>query len=88
MKNNLYKKTLVGVIFVLGAVLTSISFDNVLGQQVLENQSTVFPNNTETIQDLENLTGSDQSILANDTTISNPNNTLENSLATNQNQSN
>jgi len=88
MENNLYKKTIVGVIFVLGAVMISISFDNVLGQQVLENQSAVFPNNTETIQDLENLTGSDQSILANDTTISNPNNTLENSLATNEIQSN
>jgi hypothetical protein len=88
MENNLYKKTIVGVIFVLGAILTNISFDNILAQPVVENQSAAFPNNTETIQNLENLTGSDQSLLSNDTAISNPNNTLESSLATNQYQSN
>ncbi len=92
MENTLYKKTVVVVavalVFAIGAITTNTTFNNATGQEVIENQSTMFPNNTETIQDLENLTGSDSAILANDTTISNPNNTLENSLATNEYQSN
>jgi hypothetical protein len=89
MENKVYKKTLtVALIFAVGALMTNIAFNTAVGQGVVENQSTAFPNNTETAQDLENLEGSDSAILANNTDISNPNNTLENSLATNENQSN
>lgn len=89
MENKVYKKTLtVALIFAVGALMTNIAFNTAVGQGVIENQSTVFPNNTETAQDLENLEGSDSAILANNTDISNPNNTLENSLTTNENQSN
>jgi hypothetical protein len=82
----LYKKAIFGVIFMLGAVMLNGISNNAMAQT--ENQSQQFPNNTETVGDLENLTGSDQSIIGNDTTISNPNNDLDNSLATNENQSN
>ena len=82
----LYKKAIFGVIFMLGAILLNGISNNAMAQT--ENQSQQFPNNTETVGDLENLTGSDQSIIGNDTTISNPNNDLDNSLATNENQSN
>jgi hypothetical protein len=82
----LYKKAIFGVIFMLGAVMLNGISNNAMSQT--ENQSQEFPNNTETVGDLENLTGSDQGIIANDTTISNPSNDLENSLATNENQSN
>jgi hypothetical protein len=82
----LYKKAIFGVIFMLGAVMLNGISNNAMAQT--ENQSQAFPNNTETVGDLENLTGSDQSIIGNDTTISNPNNNLDNSLATNENQSN
>jgi hypothetical protein len=89
MENKVYKKTLtIALIFAVGALMTNIASNTATGQGVIENQSTVFPNNTETAQDLENLEGSDSAILANNTDISNPNNTLENSLATNENQSN
>jgi hypothetical protein len=81
----LYKKAIFGVIFMLGAVMLNGISNNAMAQN--ENQSQEFPNNTETVGDLENLTGSDQGLIANDTTISNPSNTLENSLATNENQS-
>ncbi len=88
MENKPYIKTVaVAFIFAVGAIMTSIVFNDAIGQGVVENQSTVFPNNTETAQNLENLTGSDSVILANDTNVSNPNNTLENSLATNEKQS-
>jgi hypothetical protein len=81
----LYKKAIFGVIFMLGAVMLNGLSNNAMAQT--ENQSQEFPNNTETVGNLENLTGSDQSIIGNDTTISNPNNNLDNSLATNENQS-
>jgi hypothetical protein len=87
MENIPHKKTLVALIFALGAFMTNIAFNDAAGQGVVENQTAVFPNNTETEQDLSNLEGSDSGILANDTNISNTNNTLENSLATNENQS-
>ena len=82
----LYKKVTFGVILMLGAVMLNSISNNAMAQT--ENQSQIFPNNTETVGDLQNLTGSDQSIIGNDTTISNPNNDLDNSLATNENQSN
>jgi hypothetical protein len=82
----LYKKAIFGVIFMLGAVMLNGLSNNAMAQT--ENQSQEFPNNTETVGNLENLTGSDQSVIGNDSTISNPNNDLENSLATNENQSN
>jgi hypothetical protein len=82
----LYKKAIFGVIFVIGAIMTNGAFNNAMAQT--ENQSQLFPNNTETSGELEGLLGSDQATMANNTDISNPNNTLENSLATNENQSN
>jgi len=81
----LYKKAIFGVIIMLGAVMLNGISNTAMAQ--IENQSQEFPNNTETVGDLENLTGSDQGLMGNDTTISNPNNTLVNSLATNENQS-
>ncbi len=39
-----------------------------------------FPNNTETIGELDKLLGSDTAIILNNTNISNPNNTLPNSI--------
>jgi hypothetical protein len=89
MENKTYKKTLIiALIFAAGGIMTNMAFNNAIGQGAVENQSTLFPNNTETAQDLETLAGSNTAILDNDTNISNPNNTLENSLATNENQSN
>jgi hypothetical protein len=82
----LYKKAIFGVIFVIGAIIINGAFNNAMAQT--ENQSQLFPNNTETSGELGSLLGSDQSIMTNNTSISNPNNTLENSLATNENQSN
>ncbi len=85
MENKIHKKTLVvALVFAIGAIMTNIDFNNATGQ---DNQSTVFPNNTETVQNLGSLEGSDSGILSNDTNISNPNNTLGNSVATNENQS-
>ena len=39
-----------------------------------------FPNNTETIEDLDKLLGNNTAIILNDTRISNPNNTLLDSI--------
>ncbi len=50
------------------------------------NQSQ-FIKHAETLKKFENLTGSNQKFLTNDKSISNPNNTLGNSLATNKYQS-
>jgi hypothetical protein len=49
--------------------------------------NTTGANQTETLQQFAKLTGSDQNIISKDRSISNPNNTLGNSLATNQFQS-
>ena len=43
----------------------------------------LFPNNTETIAALDNLLGDDQAIIINGTSISNPNNTLPDSIMVN-----
>jgi hypothetical protein len=47
------------------------------------NETAVNPNQTETATELANLAGSDQSILANDTDISNPNNTASDASGVN-----
>lgn len=49
--------------------------------------NTTGTNQTETLKQFEKLTGSDQNIISKDRSISNPNNTLGNSLSTNQFQS-
>ncbi|MGN6614567.1 MAG: hypothetical protein ACTHKC_05965 [Candidatus Nitrosocosmicus sp.] len=49
--------------------------------------NTTGANQTETLKQFEKLTGSDQNIISKDRSISNPNNTLGNSLSTNQFQS-
>ncbi|WP_458746982.1 hypothetical protein [Candidatus Nitrosocosmicus sp. T] len=77
-------KTIIVAAFTFAAILMSFSFGNALAQ----NTTSMYPNNTETIQDLEAIEGSNNAIFANDTNISNPANNLENSLATNENQSN
>ena len=42
-----------------------------------------FPNNTETLAALDNLLGDDQAVIINGTSISNPNNTLPDSIMVN-----
>lgn len=77
-------KTITVAVFTFAAILMSFSFGNALAQ----NTTTMYPNNTETIQEFEAIEGNNTAIFVNDTNISNPANNLENSLATNENQSN
>ena len=67
------------------AGFTDIYAQTTTGNQSSANQSSA--NQSETIGTLQNLTGSDQGIISNDTTISNPSNNIDNSLSTNEFQS-
>lgn len=90
MENKSIKKILAGAIFVLGVILTSASYSDVLAQNNTKtntNTSSTAANNTETLQDFEQIEGSDSLILSNDTNISNPNNNIDDSLSVNENQS-
>lgn len=83
------KKTIVVAIFIVAAAtMTYIGYNEVMAQPT-GNQTAGTGNQSqaETLNSLGNLTGSDQSILSKDKTISNPNNSLGNSLTTNQFQS-
>ncbi len=90
------KKTLVIAIFILvAAIMTYVGFNEVFAQSTV-NQSAAttasgnqsqFIKHAETLKKFENLTGSNQKFFTNDKSISNPNNTLGNSLATNKYQS-
>ena len=97
------KKVVAGAVFILAAaIMTYIGYNEVMAQSTgnqtaagtgnqtaagTGNQTTQFLNQAETLKSLENQTGSDQSIMSKDKTISNPNNSLGNSLGTNQFQS-
>jgi hypothetical protein len=100
MENKYFdKKTIVVAIFIVAAaaIMTYIGYNEVVAQPTgnqttagTGNQTTAGTGNQsqpETLASLGNLTGSDQSILSKDKSISNPNNSLGNSLATNQFQS-
>jgi hypothetical protein len=57
--------------------------NNEIGRQVFSQQTTdnVFPNNTETATEFENvIEGNDTAVLENDTNIGNPNNTLSSDI--------
>jgi hypothetical protein len=79
-------------LFILATIgFTYIGLNEVFAQTTTgANQTsgnTTGANQTETLKSLGKLTGSDQKIISQDKTISNPNNTMGNSLATNQFQS-
>ena len=67
------------------AVFSFTGFNDIYAQTTSGNQSS--GNQSETINSLANLTGSDQGIIRNDTSISNPSNNVGNSLGTNEFQS-
>lgn len=77
-------KTIIGAIFTFVTILTGLSIGNALAQ----NTSSMYPNNTETIEEFEQIEGNNTAIFDNDTNISNPANNLEDSLAINENESN
>jgi len=66
-------------------VFSFTGFNDIYAQTTSGNQSS--GNQSETIGTLANLTGSDQGIISNDTTISNPSNNVGNSIGTNEFQS-
>jgi hypothetical protein len=70
-------------ILAVAVVLTSISSGNAIGQ----NTTSLFSNDTETLQEFEQLEGNNTQILDNDTNISNPGNDVEDSLSINENES-
>ena len=70
-------------ILAVAVVLTSISSGNAIGQ----NTTSLFSNDTETLQEFEHLEGNNTQILDNDTNISNPGNDVEDSLSINENES-
>ena len=87
------KKTIVVAIFIAAAaIMTYIGYNEVMAQSTgnqtaAGNTQEQNQSQAETLNSLGNLTGSDQSIMSKDKSISNPNNTLGNSLATNEFQS-
>ncbi len=97
MENKLFnKKTIVVAIFILAAaIMTYVGFNEVFAQStgnqsaatIASGNQSQFIKHAETLKKFENLTGSNQKFFTNDKSISNPNNTLGNSLATNQYQS-
>ncbi len=89
MEHKLTKASLLGIVFIIAGTIVGIGIDNGFAQNSTNSSTTsLYPNNTETIQEFENEEGNNSAILSNDTNISNPANDLENSLATNENQSN
>ncbi|MDQ4073910.1 MAG: hypothetical protein M3162_06350 [Thermoproteota archaeon] len=89
MEHKLVKASFLGIVFIIGGIFTGIGIDNGFAQNATNGSATsLYPNNTETIQEFENIEGNNSAIFSNDTNISNPANNLENSLATNENQSN
>ena len=77
-------KAIFVAVFTFAAILMSFS----LGSAFAQNTTDLYPNNTETVQDFEGISGNNTGILENDTTISNPVNDLEDSLSINENESN
>jgi hypothetical protein len=87
---HLDKKTIVVAIFIAAAaIMTYVGYNEVMAQPT-GNQTgsgTGNQSQSETLASLGNLTGSDQNIMSKDKSISNSNNSLGNSLATNEFQS-
>jgi hypothetical protein len=85
-KNNIYNKAIsIGLFMFATTVFSFTGFNDIYAQTTSGNQSS--GNQSETIGTLANLTGSDQGIISNDTTISNPSNNIGNSIGTNEFQS-
>ena len=85
-KNYINNKAIfIGLFMFATAVFSFTGFNDIYAQTTTGNQSS--GNQSETIGTLANLTGSDQGIISNDTTISNPSNNVGNSLGTNEFQS-
>ncbi|MDQ5869078.1 MAG: hypothetical protein M3530_05040 [Thermoproteota archaeon] len=83
------KLTLVAVCLALSfGISFAMITPSVMAQPTYMNQSGINMSAPETVGMLENATGNNTQVLENDTSIGNPNNTLLNSLATNENQSN
>jgi hypothetical protein len=71
------KKANVGILLLVGAAFTFLSLGYANGFNFVVAQTTETPDpGAETIQGFEKFEGNDTAILENDTTISNPNNTL------------
>jgi hypothetical protein len=92
------KKTIVVAIFIAAAaIMTYVGYNEVMAQPTGNQTGSGTGNQTgsgtgnqsqsETLASLGNLTGSDQNIMSKDKSISNSNNSLGNSLATNEFQS-
>jgi len=90
-KNNIYNKAIyIGLFMFATTVFSFTGFNDIYAQTTSGNQSSgnqSSGNQSETIGTLANLTGSDQGIISNDTTISNPSNNVGNSIGTNEFQS-
>ena len=56
----------------------------IFGNAIAQNTSTMYPNNTETIQEFEGAEGNNTAIFKNDTNTSNPVNDLEDSFSINE----
>jgi len=80
----MYKKAIIASVFTFLAVIVSFGFGNAIGQ----NTTSMYPNDTETIEEFEQIEGNNTQIFENDTNISNPTNNIEDSLAINENESN
>lgn len=85
-KNYINNKAIfIGLFMFATAVFSFTGFNDIYAQTTTGNQSS--GNQSETINSLANLTGSDQGLISNDTSISNPSNNVGNSLGTNEFQS-
>jgi len=74
-KNYINNKAIpIGLFMFATAVFSFTGFNDIYAQTTTGNQS--FGNQSETINSLANLTGSDQGIISNDSSISNPNNNV------------
>lgn len=78
------KKAIIATVFTFVAIFASFSFGNAIAQ----NATSMYSNDTETIEEFEQIEGNNTQIFDNDTNISNPTNNLEDSLAINENESN
>ena len=83
----MYKLTFVAVCLALSfGISFAMITPSVMGQPTYMNQSGINMSAPETAENA--VPGNDTTILENDTSIGNPNNTIVNSMGTNENQSN
>lgn len=68
----MHNRTVIVAVFTFAAILMSFSFGNAIAQ----NTTTMYPNNTETIQGFGGVEGNNTAIFENDINISNPVNDL------------